>query len=70
MRDRLGNRDWLFRCKVMQSSVCLLCEDGVESRDHLFFECPFGFAVWSGVLSLMGSSHWAAGGLSHLTFRK
>lgn len=32
---------------VTHSSMCLLGEGGVESRD-LFFECPFGFGdvVW------------------------
>ncbi|KAA0065356.1 hypothetical protein E5676_scaffold682G00040 [Cucumis melo var. makuwa] len=30
---------------------------GVESRDHLFFSCPFGGDVWSRVLRVMASSY-------------
>ena len=41
--------------------MCLLSEVGVESWAHLFFECPFGFAVWFDVLSLMGSSYRVTG---------
>ncbi|KAA0026044.1 hypothetical protein E6C27_scaffold581G00300 [Cucumis melo var. makuwa] len=36
---------------------CILCQEGVESRDHLFFSCPFEGDVWSRVLRVMASSH-------------
>lgn len=29
-----------------------LCNDGAESRDHLFFEYPFNEAIWGDMLSV------------------
>lgn len=35
---------------------CLLCGEPDETRDHLFFACPFSFTVWDNVAGrLMGS---------------
>ncbi|OAP11060.1 hypothetical protein AXX17_AT2G06440 [Arabidopsis thaliana] len=40
-RDRL--KSWGFSIHV----VCVLCNSGDESREHLFFNCPYSSAVWT-----------------------
>ncbi|CDY39989.1 BnaC06g40670D [Brassica napus] len=27
--------------------MCLLCNSTSESRDHLYFDCPFSWGIWS-----------------------
>ena len=34
--------------------VCRLCRNGMESRDHLFFDCSFSKEVWGAGLQLCG----------------
>ena len=29
---------------------CTLCQDPIETRDHLFFKCPFSVEVWKKLL--------------------
>lgn len=44
IRDRLATgarmRSWGF------SQPCLLCGEPNETRDHIFFACPFSFMLW------------------------
>ncbi|KAL0556476.1 hypothetical protein IC582_004990 [Cucumis melo] len=57
IKDRLGTRDRLHRWDSSVLLSCILCQGGMESRDHLFFSCSFGGDVWSRVLRIMASSH-------------
>ncbi|KAL0665549.1 hypothetical protein Bca4012_102387 [Brassica carinata] len=41
--------------------MCLLCNSTSESRDHLYFDCPFSWGIWS----LLGLNHGSPKG--HLT---
>ena len=38
-------------CKygISQDSSCGLCQMGVETIDHLLFECPFSYRVWKSI---------------------
>lgn len=45
--NRLPTRDRLRGWGMAVSSDCLLCGSSDESRDHLFFSCPFSIDVWS-----------------------
>ncbi|KAI8542251.1 hypothetical protein RHMOL_Rhmol08G0124100 [Rhododendron molle] len=36
------------------SPQCVLCVDGVESHDHLFFACHFSFDIWKKILTRNG----------------
>lgn len=36
---------------------CVLCSNGIDSCQHLFFECLFSAAVWKTILSRYGISH-------------
>lgn len=42
-------RDRLLSWGLNTESRCVLCSASPESRDHLFFHCPFSSAVWSSV---------------------
>lgn len=43
-RDRLstGNRMRVWGIE----QCCMLCREKNETRDHLFFACPYSFTVW------------------------
>ncbi|KAF8050613.1 hypothetical protein N665_1923s0004 [Sinapis alba] len=49
MLSRLPTRDRLSSWGMNVPLVCVLCSlaTGLESHDHLFFQCPFSTAVWS-----------------------
>ncbi|KAL9840458.1 putative reverse transcriptase zinc-binding domain-containing protein [Arabidopsis thaliana] len=49
-RDRL--KSWGFSIHV----VCVLCNSGDESREHLFFNCPYSSAVWTYFTRCVGLS--------------
>ncbi|XP_010685049.2 uncharacterized protein LOC104899534 [Beta vulgaris subsp. vulgaris] len=41
MHGRLRTNDVLVKIGVVDSNQCRLCEIGVESHDHLFFQCEY-----------------------------
>lgn len=43
---RLPTRDRLRRWGMNIPSSCVLCSNGDESHDHLFFECSFSSRIW------------------------
>ncbi|WZZ07224.1 hypothetical protein YC2023_093145 [Brassica napus] len=45
--DRCPTRDRLISWGLATSTLCLLCNVQPESRNHLFFECPFTWEIWS-----------------------
>lgn len=45
--NRLHTRDRLRNWGLAVPASCILCNDLVESRAHLFFDCPFSSEVWS-----------------------
>lgn len=47
IKDRCPTRDRLINWGLPTSPNCLLCNAPAESRDHIFFECPFAWSVWS-----------------------
>ena len=54
LKDRLstGARSRAWGC----FQPCLLCGEPDETRDHLFFACPYSFTVWIDVVGyLLGS---------------
>ena len=61
IKDRLSTgtrmRDW----GIVQG--CLLCGEPEESRDHLFFACPYTYGIWlqviGSLLRLAPSLDWA-----------
>ncbi|XP_013632732.1 PREDICTED: uncharacterized protein LOC106338256 [Brassica oleracea var. oleracea] len=62
VHNRLSTGDRLLRWNPQAISTCWLCSAGLETRDHLFFECSFSAEVWRGTIrGLDGggcSVHW------------
>ncbi|CAM8975760.1 unnamed protein product [Rhodiola kirilowii] len=53
VQNKIMTRDRLSHCGVQTSNFCALCDTGIESRDHLFFECTYSQDVWSKVLGFL-----------------
>ncbi|XP_020263024.1 uncharacterized protein LOC109839002 [Asparagus officinalis] len=45
--NRLATRDRLSRFGITSAVECVLCSGGIESRDHLFFQCSFSAYIWN-----------------------
>ncbi|CAA7058013.1 unnamed protein product [Microthlaspi erraticum] len=46
VQNRLFTRDRLCSWGLSVPDICLLCNSAAESRDHLFFVCPYSDVVW------------------------
>ncbi|GKA59321.1 RNA-directed DNA polymerase, eukaryota, reverse transcriptase zinc-binding domain protein [Tanacetum coccineum] len=46
IKGRLKTLDRISRWVNTQSMVCYLCNQGLESHNHLFFSCPFSKRLW------------------------
>lgn len=44
---RLPTKDRLASWGMNVQTQCVLCFSGTESHAHLFFQCPFGAAIWA-----------------------
>ncbi|KAJ9535522.1 hypothetical protein OSB04_un001343 [Centaurea solstitialis] len=59
IKEKLRTLDRLGAWKVTEDSLCVLCNDGMESHSHLFVECSYSKEVWrclegmSGVYNLI-----------------
>ena len=54
MKDRLATGQCMQRWS--QGHVCLFCGEHNETREHLFFACPYTFTLWiEEVGSLIGA---------------
>lgn len=47
MLNRCPTRDRLLAWGLPVDGTCLLCNLGPESRDHLYFQCPYSYRIWS-----------------------
>jgi hypothetical protein len=45
--DRLPTKSRLMRFGIIDSTSCALCGSGCETRDHLFFDCPYSHYLWT-----------------------
>lgn len=45
--NRCPTRDRIISWGLQTSPLCLLCNTAPESRNHLFFECPYTWNIWS-----------------------
>ena len=55
LKDRMstGARSRAWGC----IQACLLCGEPDETRDHLFFPCPYFFTVWTDLVGYLLGSH-------------
>ncbi|XP_019102534.1 PREDICTED: uncharacterized protein LOC109133514 [Camelina sativa] len=65
--NRLPTRDRLRGWGMSVPTACVLCSNGTETHDHLFFTCPFSSELWgffaaklfpSPPTALLASSAW------------
>lgn len=60
--NRSPTRDRLISWGLQSDPLCLLCNASNESRNHLYFECPFSTAIWTYYATSLGipqpSSSW------------
>lgn len=67
VKNRLSTGDRMRQWGLVQG--CVLCGERDETRDHLFFACPYSYTVWEGLARrLMGRGinpdwHWT---INHL----
>ena len=54
--NRLSTHDRIFKF-TPGPLACVFCHKGMESHDHLFFQCPFSSFVWQGILRRLGIDH-------------
>lgn len=47
IKDRLPTRSRLKRFGIINEECCVLCNDSVETRDHIFYECPYVSYIWT-----------------------
>lgn len=58
VHDRLATGDRLKKWNPQVDSVCPLCNNATERRDHLFFSCHYSAGVWKNLVGkLMGSRY-------------
>ncbi|XP_039058744.1 uncharacterized protein LOC120202381 [Hibiscus syriacus] len=50
--DRLPTRERLTRTGITNVGSCILSNDGIETRNHLFTECPMVATLWNRILNL------------------
>ncbi|KAL9293991.1 putative RNA-directed DNA polymerase [Arabidopsis thaliana] len=46
MRNRLSTGDRMLKWKGNANAKCVFCNDLEETRDHLFFSCPYTYQIW------------------------
>ncbi|KAL9292680.1 putative reverse transcriptase zinc-binding domain-containing protein [Arabidopsis thaliana] len=47
VQNRLSTGDIMNQWNGGQSATCVLCNNALETRDHLFFSCDFASEIWS-----------------------
>lgn len=47
VQNRIPTRDRMLGWGLQVPSICLLCNRGDESRDHLYWDCDFSFGLWN-----------------------
>ena len=52
VRNRLPTKDRLREWGILMDSRCVLCQSTEETRDHLFFGCPYPQGIWRKILKL------------------
>lgn len=46
MRGRLSTGDW----NINVDASCVLCQEPLETADHLFFKCPYSAHIWEALM--------------------
>ncbi|KAG5380854.1 hypothetical protein IGI04_028696 [Brassica rapa subsp. trilocularis] len=54
VQNRIPTRDRLISWGLQVPSLCLLCNQTDESRDHLYWDCGYAFDLWNRVAGRCG----------------
>ncbi|KAL0899096.1 hypothetical protein Bca101_083057 [Brassica carinata] len=64
LRGRLSTGDRMQSWSANVNTSCMLCQESVETRNHLFFECSYTEQVWRvlmrGVMGDQYSAEWGS----------
>ncbi|CAL9222223.1 unnamed protein product [Arabidopsis halleri] len=64
VKNRLSTGDRLIQWNRRLQSTCVLCNNNLETRDHLFFSCRFATEVWENlaknIYKAKYSTNWSA----------
>ncbi|XP_074313932.1 uncharacterized protein LOC141649135 [Silene latifolia] len=52
--NNMNTMEKLYRLNISEEDTCLICREGKESRDHLFFSCPYSRRVVTKVGEWLG----------------
>ena len=62
MKERLATGDRMRHCSGSVDSSCVLCNEPLETMEHLFFECVYTAQIWKklmeGVLQNEYTNQW------------
>jgi len=62
VHNLLATGDRMLKWNAAVSGNCVLCDEDIETRDHLFFSCSYSPQVWSALTrNLLGqhyTTHW------------
>ncbi|PWA38637.1 hypothetical protein CTI12_AA579480 [Artemisia annua] len=51
---RLSTQDRLCNWGISAPNMCMICQNGLESHDHMFFGCSYSWNVWRKLQSYTG----------------
>ncbi|KAG5406053.1 hypothetical protein IGI04_012172 [Brassica rapa subsp. trilocularis] len=54
VQNRCPTRDWLLGWGLPTDPLCLLCNVAPESRDHIYYQCPYSWSVWTRIANRAG----------------
>lgn len=57
--NRLSTGDRMFAWNSSIDPACIFCQHGIETRNHLFFECAYAGAVWTKLTGGLLGSHFS-----------
>lgn len=53
--DRCPTKERMLRWGIQIDSACVLCNASLETRDHMYFECPYSWSLWT---ELAAKAQW------------
>lgn len=50
MRNRLSTYDRMLNWNSTINPICVLCQQSMETRNHLFFSCSYSSQIWQNLV--------------------
>lgn len=61
IRKKLTTKDMLVKFGLINDATCILCDNGNENVDNLFFQCSFSNYNWKKSLEINGLGYRSQG---------